>query len=242
MTRYVDEDLRGAEFRECDLTGARLVGVVMRDAVVDGLVTNLVVNGVEVMEYVEAELDRRHPVRVLMRSEDPADLREAWRQLRAGWAAAVERMRRTPGIERHGVNGEWSAVQTMRHLVFVHDSWFRRCCLGSTELFTPMGLGTTVEPYRGAHGLDLSLDPSFDDIVSVREAQAAELERWLDEVTAVRLAARAPVPDDDVWPPYARGRSVRQCLGTVLNETFEHHRFCVRDLDLIEAIEAQDAE
>jgi hypothetical protein len=28
---------------------------------------------------------------------------------------------------------------------------------------------------------------------------------------------------------------VRQCLGTVLNETFEHHGFCVRDLDLIEA-------
>jgi hypothetical protein len=28
MTRYVDEDLRGAEFRECDLTGVRLVGVV----------------------------------------------------------------------------------------------------------------------------------------------------------------------------------------------------------------------
>jgi hypothetical protein len=27
---------------------------------------------------------------------------------------------------------------------------------------------------------------------------------------------------------------VRQCLGTVLNETFEHHGFCVRDLDLIE--------
>jgi hypothetical protein len=47
------------------------------------------------------------------------------------------------------------------------------------------------------------------------------------------------VPDDDVWPPYARGRSVRQCLRTVLNETFEHHGFCVRDLDLIEA---QDAE
>ena len=58
---------------------------------------------------------------------------------------------------------------------------------------------------------------------------------WLDEVTAVQLAARAPVPDDDVWPPYARGRLVRQCLGTVLNETFEHLGFCVRDLDLIAA-------
>ncbi|WP_328426508.1 DinB family protein [Micromonospora sp. NBC_00389] len=239
MTRYVDEDLHGAEFRECDLTGARLIGVVMQDAVIDGLITNLVVNGVEVTEYVEAELDRRHPVRVLIRSEDPADLREASRQLHAGWAATIERIRRTPGIERRSVNDEWSAVQTMRHLVFVHDSWFRRCCLGSTELFTPMGIGTTVEPYRGAHGLDLSLDPALDEIVSVRDAQAAELEAWLDEVTAVQLAARAPVPDDDVWPPYARGRLVRQCLGTVLNETFEHHGFCVRDLDLIEA---QDAE
>ena len=66
-------------------------------------------------------------------------------------------------------------------------------------------------------------------------AQAAELEAWLEGVTAAQLAARAPVPGDDVWPPYARGRSVRQCLGTVLNETFEHHGFCVRDLDLIEA-------
>lgn len=238
MKRYVDEDLHGAEFRECDLTGARLIGVAMQDAVIDGLVTNLVVNGVEVTEYVEAELDRRHPVRVLMRSEDPADLREASRQLHAGWAGTIERIRGTPGIERRSVNDEWSAVQTMRHLVFVHDSWFRRCCLGSTELFTPMGIGPTAEPYRGAHGLDLSLDPALDEIVSVRDAQAAELEAWLDEVTAVQLAARAPVPDDDVWPPYARGRSVRQCLGTVLNETFEHHGFCVRDLDLIEAQDA----
>jgi hypothetical protein len=239
MTRYIDEDLHGAEFRECDLTGARLIGVVMQDAVIDGLVTNLMVNGVEVTEYVEAELDRCHPVRVLIRSEDPADLREASRQLQAGWAATIERIRRAPGIERRSVNDEWSAVQTLRHLLFVHDSWFRRCCLGSTELFTPMGIGPDVEPYRGAHGLDLSLDPDFDEIVSVRDAQAAELEAWLDKVTAVQLAAPAPVPDDDVWPPYARGRSVRRCLGTVLNETFEHHRFCVRDLDLIEA---QDAE
>ncbi|MFE3177117.1 DinB family protein [Amycolatopsis sp. NPDC059090] len=237
MTRYVDEDLHDAEFRECDLTGARLIGVVLQDAVIDGLVSNLVVNGVEVSEYVEAELDRRHPVRVLLRSEDPADLREAARQLRAAWDATVERLQRAPGIERRSVNDEWSAVQTMRHLVFVHDSWFRRCCLGSAEQFTPMGIGPEVEPYREAHGLDRSLDPSLDEIVRVRDAQSAELEAWLDEVTAAQLAAPAPVPEDDVWPPYARGRSVRQCLRTVLNETFEHHGFCVRDLDLIEAQE-----
>ena len=72
MRRFDDEDLTGAEFRECDLSRARLVGVVMQDAEIDGLVTNLVVNGVEVMPYVEAELDRRHPVRLLIRSDSPA--------------------------------------------------------------------------------------------------------------------------------------------------------------------------
>ena len=211
----------------------------MQDAVIDGLVSNLVVNGVEVTSYVEAELDRRHPVRLLIRSADPADLLRGFLQLRTGWAATLERLQWMPkGSEHQRVGGEWSAVETLRHLVFVHDSWFRRCCLGSTELFTPMGIGTTVEPYRGAHGLDLSLDPALDEIVSVRDAQAAELEAWLDEVDAAQLAAPAPVPDDDVWPPYARGRSVRQCLGTVLNETFEHNGFCVRDLDLIEAQDA----
>ena len=79
MRRFHDEDLTGAEFRECDLSRARMVGVVMQDAEIDGLVTNLVVNGVEVMPYVEAELDRRHPVRLLIRSDQPDDLHEAVR-------------------------------------------------------------------------------------------------------------------------------------------------------------------
>jgi hypothetical protein len=67
VAHFADEDLTDVEFRECDLTGARLIGVVMQDAVIDGLVTNLVVNGVEVTAYVEVELDRRHPVRLLIR-------------------------------------------------------------------------------------------------------------------------------------------------------------------------------
>jgi hypothetical protein len=232
MRKFVEEDLTGAEFRECDLTRANLVGVVMQDAVIDGLVTNLVVNGVEVMEYVEAELDRRHPVRLLIRSETPAEILDGRRQLRAGWAATTERMRRTPGIEHRSVNDEWSAVETMRHLVFVHDSWFRRCCLGSTEPFTPMGLGP---PFVGdGQGLDVEAAPSLDEVTAVRDAQAAEMETWLEAVTPEGLAAPAPIPDDGRWPPYAGGRSVRQCLGTVLNEEWAHHGFCVRDLDLIE--------
>jgi hypothetical protein len=233
MRRFHDEDLTGAEFRECDLSKARMVGVVMQDAEIDGLVTNLVVNGVEVMGYVEAELDKRHPVRLLIRSEDPPELREAHRQLTADWAATVQRIRATPGIEHRRANDEWSAVQTLRHLVFVHDSWFRRCVLGSTAPFTPMGLAIDFVPDQEEQGLDPASDPGLDEVLAVRTAQTAELETWLAEVTPERLTQTAPVPAGDGWPPYARGRSVRQCLGTVLDEIFAHHRFCVRDLEIL---------
>ncbi|MGA9746601.1 MAG: DinB family protein [Nocardioides sp.] len=232
MRRFDDEDFTDAEFRECDLSRARLVGVVMQDAEIDGLVTNLVVNGIDVMPYVEAELDRRHPVRVLIRSKDLADLREGWRQLREAWATTTERVRAMPRDSEHqGVDGEWSMVETLRHLVFVHDSWFRRCVLGLTEPFTAIGLGPPFVMDQEGIRLDPSAQPSLDLVLAVRNRQASEIETWLAEVTPDQLLQAAPVPDDDRWPPYAGGRAVGQCLVTVLNEEWAHHRFCTRDLD-----------
>ena len=234
MARFEDEDLTDAEFRECDLTRARLIGVVMQDAVIDGLVRNLVVNGVEVTSYVEAELDRRHPVRLLSRSADPADLREAFRQLRADWAATLGRLRGMPkGSENQRVGGEWSAVETQRHLVFVHDSWFRRCCLGSTEPFTAIGLASEFVADQAEQGLDQAAAPSLEEALATREVQGTELERWLATVTADQLSAPAPVPAGRGWPPYASGKSVLECVHVVLDEEWAHHGFCVRDLDLL---------
>lgn len=234
MARFEDQDLTGAEFRECDLTGARLIGVVMQDVVIDGLVSNLTVNGVEVMAYVEAELDRRHPVRPLMRSTDPADLREAAHRLRASWVATVDRLRGSArGQEHERVGGEWSAVETLRHLVFVHDSWFRRCCRGMPGPFTALGLASDFVPHQEELGLDRSARPSLDEVVAVRDEQAAELEGWLADVTAKELSETAPVPAGPGCPPYAAGKTVHECLRVVLNEEWEHHGFCVRDLDLL---------
>ncbi|HLS44639.1 MAG TPA: DinB family protein [Ornithinicoccus sp.] len=235
MPTFEDEDFTGAEFRECDLTRARLIGVVMQDVEIDGLIRNVVINGVEVTSYVEEELDRRHPVRLLMRSADPADLRAAHQQLRADWDTTVDRLRGMPvGAEHASVRGEWSATQTLRHLVFVHDSWFRRSCLGSTMPFTAMGIASDFVPDQEEQGLDPTAAPDLDEVLAVREAQAAELEEWLSTVTADQLAAPAPVPGGPGWPPYARGKSVLECLHVVFHEEWAHHGFCVRDLDLLQ--------
>jgi hypothetical protein len=102
--------------------------------------------------------------------------------------------------------------------------------LGLTEPFTAMGLGPPFVMDQ-EDGLDASAQPSLDEVLAVRSRQALEIETWLAEVTPDQLAQTAPVPDDDRWPPYGKGRAVRQCLGTVLNEEWAHHGFCKRDLD-----------
>lgn len=233
MTRFENQDLKDAEFRECDLTRARLVGVVMHDATIDGLVDNLVVNGVEVSSLVEAELDRRHPVRLLIRSADPAELRQGFGELQAAWSATLERLRKMPyGSEHRRVGGEWSAVETLRHLVFVHDCWFARCCLGSTGPPTAFGL-VLDHVLEHEQGLDRAANPGLDEVIATRDRQTAELDRWLATATADELTRPAQVPDGSRWPAYTRDKSVLQCLHVVLDEEWAHHGFCVRDIALL---------
>jgi uncharacterized protein YjbI with pentapeptide repeats len=90
------DDLREAEFTGADLRGARFVqadlsGIVMRGIDVSGADIDspwlfedgnvLRVNGVDVIPFVEAELNRRFPGRADRRAADPDGLRAAWAAL-----------------------------------------------------------------------------------------------------------------------------------------------------------------
>ena len=70
---FTGADLTGAKFRDCDLRQVRIVDSWLIDVQVSGEVGSFVVNDVDVTEFVTAELDRRNPERVLVRSMQTAD-------------------------------------------------------------------------------------------------------------------------------------------------------------------------
>jgi len=97
---FVGADLTGARFVETDLTGVVMRGVEVAKVDIDApwLVhgERLLVNGVDVIPFVEAELDRRFPGRADRRAADPEGLRAAWATLERTWAATLDRVDAMP--------------------------------------------------------------------------------------------------------------------------------------------------
>ncbi|MGI8433917.1 MAG: DinB family protein, partial [Nocardioidaceae bacterium] len=118
-------DLAGLEIRDCEVSGLKVVDCYGSDVYLGGDFERLVVNDVEVTAYVEAELDRQHPTRVLARdAASPDDYRAAWDAIETLWGATLDRAGLLPEAKLHEqVNGEWSLVETQRHLLFAGDAW-----------------------------------------------------------------------------------------------------------------------
>ena len=204
---------------------------------VSGYVSNFVVNDVDVTAFVDAELDRRHPERVPLREMQTADdFRAMWDTIELLWSDTVARAKRLPEPALHNrVDDEWSFVETLRHLVFIADSWASR-----TVLDEPMpyhALGVTQTAYAPAHaaalGIDVDAHPSFAEVMKVRADRMGLVRGIVDGLNHTdleRMCVRAPAPG---YPE--ESRSVGECLGVVMEEECEHHRFAVRDLAVLQA-------
>lgn len=232
---FVDVDMTGARFREVDLSGARMRGVVLAGVDIDGYIDDLVINGVDVVPLIEAELDRRHPERVKLRSTTPAGMREAWDAVESFWAATMDRAGRLGEADLHrSVDDEWSFAQTLRHLVFVTDAWLGHAVLGQAHPFHPIGLPASVSDDGSEFGIDVGADPPFDHILAARTDRMARVRAFVDSVTQNDLDRDRESNSAAGWPPPA-SRSAASCLRVIFNEEWVHHRFAVRDLAIVEA-------
>jgi hypothetical protein len=170
-----------------------------------------------------------------LRRTDADGLREAWNVVVRRWDAPVRRARSLPEALLHErVDGEWSFIETLRHLVFATDAWILRALLGDPAPYHPLGLVHDEMPDdTPAVPRDPAARPSLDEILAVRTERMATVGRVLDELTDERLDAMTrPVLEPGY--PASESYAVRRCVATVVNEEWLHREYAERDLAVLE--------
>jgi hypothetical protein len=214
-------DLSRATFRDVNLTGARVSHAWLVDVEIDALVDGLTINGVDVTDFVN-EHDVWYPLRAMLRPDDPAGMLRALDALEETWATTMATARALPEAKLHeSVDGEFSFVQTLRHLVMAIDKWFTAPILG--EPFDPMGIPNTGSIDFDWPGLDRNADPTFAEVLAVRANRAGRLRDYLDALKPDELDREVVVLENGPSP-------VRECIYTVFEEEFWHNRYARRDL------------
>lgn len=234
-TRFRSVDLAGVQIRDAFLRQVVMRGVELVDVEIDGDIENVTVNGVDIGPLVDAELNRRYPDRAKMRPTDPAGFREAWDVLERLWDGTVDRARRLRPEQLHeSVDGEWSFIETLRHLVFATDCWVNRAILGDPAPWHPLGLPWDEMPETPGVPQDREARPSLDEVLALRRDRRATVRRLLDDLTDESLAGHTTPVEAPGWPK-PDSYPVRKCLSVVLNEEWEHRQYAERDLAALEA-------
>jgi uncharacterized damage-inducible protein DinB len=237
---FADLQVTDARFRDVEIVRAsfwkvRMRGVWVGEVTIDGDIDGLTINGVDVGPLVEAELDRRYPQRAAMRPTDVAGFREAWRILEVLWSQTLDRARALPPELLHErVDGEWSFVETLRHLLFATDIWVGRAILGEPRPWHALSLPfDEMEPDPDVPW-DRAARPSLDEVLALRAERRRTVRTVLDSLTPERLAARTQAVDGPGYPPPDH-YPVAECLSTVLAEEWQHRLYAERDLDVLAA-------
>ena len=224
-----DVDLSRTRVRAAYLDGVRMTGVEVPDLEIYGELGRVVVNGVDVVPLVEAELDRRTPERVLMRPTDSDGFREAFAVLDRLWEGTVARARSMPAEQLHEqVDGEWSFIETLRHLGFAHACWVSGAILADPSPWHPLDLPWDEAPEIEGVPWDRDVRPPLDDVLDLRAQRRATVQAVLDDVDDEGLAR--PVVSATPFMADAEDLTVATCLRVVINEEWEHRLYAERDL------------
>jgi len=170
-----------------------------------------------------------------LKATDPQGLADAWAMIGDIWSETVARARKLPEPVLHEqVDGEWSFVQTHRHLVLATDCWLRRMVKGIAHPYHPWGLGGSWLTSPRRWGIDPDADPSLDQVLEVRRERMGEVREVIACATEEELE-RICVPPASPGHP-RKPHTVLKCLHVILNEEWQHHRYAVRDLAVLEKL------
>lgn len=215
-------NLEKATFRDAVLNGSTFFHTEWRDVSIDGVIELLVVNGVDVTEYVNQN-DRWYPLRERLSPSSVVEMREIWSAICAEWAKVEAVLAGASDEKRNtSVDGEWSLRDTYRHLLFAMDKWFSWPILGERE-FTSIGLPNTGSQSLDWPGIDRTADPDFATVFAARSAHTARFTEYLERLDLDALPEMVEIMENGAVPSV-------MCFHVVFEEEFEHLRYMVRDL------------
>ena len=168
-------------------------------------------------------------------------VREAWRIIDEAWTATFAEARRlSPAQVEQSVGGEWSFVETQRHLLFVTDAWVLRTIVGSATPYHRLGLPPDHrigEPDPAVDvsvwGIDVFATASLEEVLDVRRDRmrvVREVLEGLGPAELTRICDANPAPG---FPP-STTMPVGFCIDVVIGEEWAHHGFATRDLTILE--------
>lgn len=223
----------GASWRFSDVSGATMRGMDVDGLDIDSydlFFGKLIVNGVDVVPFVEAELNRQFPGRELQKATTPEGLREGWTAVQDAWSSTVEST--PPELVDAHVPDEWSLAQTLRHLILATDAWLGAGIHRRAQPFHEIG-----QIFTGADqmGFDMSVfrsePPSWEEVLQVRAERQQQVTDFLATVTPDQLAEERDNPwGGDDWHP-----TVGDCIRVILEEEWAHLRYIRRDLEILRA-------
>jgi hypothetical protein len=172
------------------------------------------------------ELDRLHPARVRLRPRDLEGIWEAIDLIEEMWVPTLARARRLPPQKLHvRIDGEYSFVETLRHLLFAGDAWLQRMVLDDPNPFhewgVPPDLPADAPPDCG---------PALEEVLRVREEREAGVRAYLTNLSEDALRVRVGGPWDPPDLPPERRLRVIDCFRVVFREEWWHHQYATRDL------------
>lgn len=173
------------------------------------------------------------------RPRTPEAYRAAWAELARLWAETVAKAQTLEEKQLHlSVDGEWSFIQTLRHLNYATDLWVFGVVQGVPDPYHPLDL-----PFDGyeqfPNGIVFERDarPPLADVLALRDDRVTRVSAFLDDLTQERI--ESTVDFESTGWPFTDSFHVGQCLSTVVNEEWHHRNFAERDLDRLIAPDAE---
>jgi len=221
VTDFIEADLRGARFQDVHLGGAVFQMVTFEGA----RLSEVDLSGVRIRGAWLRDLELTGEVERLTVN----GINER------SWEATVARARRLPEELLHErVDGEWSFIETLRHLVFCTDAWLRRALLGEPSPWSPLDLPHDEMPDLPGVPRDRDARPGLDQVLALRADRMAGVREVVAGLTDEQLeGSTEPVLE----PGYPESESfpVRRCFQAVVDEEWQHRWFAERDLAVLES-------